>query len=159
MKFCHNSHAFLWRKIESKSTFVEKKWQLWGLLVTAIKAMDSLFPYAPGKHHQKTCQRHLKKSESLNNQSSTNIQKQNGSVINLSAKWTLPLKLHFAIWQRGTGKSHRNATNATLHLFAPTLWRGIWKFTLEKNCTIATNATLHLFRQAIWGHIWKLTKV
>ena len=30
-KFCHNLHAFMWRKIEPKSTFVEKKWQIWGL--------------------------------------------------------------------------------------------------------------------------------
>ena len=31
--FCHNLSAFMWRKIESKSTFVEKKWkyQVWWL--------------------------------------------------------------------------------------------------------------------------------
>ena len=30
-KFCHNLRAFMWRKIEPKSTFVENKWQIWGL--------------------------------------------------------------------------------------------------------------------------------
>ena len=29
--FCHNLGAFMWRKIEPKSTFVEKKWQISGL--------------------------------------------------------------------------------------------------------------------------------
>ena len=31
-KFCHNLRAFKWRKIEPKSTFVEKKLQISGLL-------------------------------------------------------------------------------------------------------------------------------
>ena len=30
--FCHNLHAFMWRKVEPKSTFVEKKCQIWGLV-------------------------------------------------------------------------------------------------------------------------------
>ena len=30
-KFCHNLRAFMWRKIEPKSTFVEKKSQMSGL--------------------------------------------------------------------------------------------------------------------------------
>ena len=29
--FCHNLRAFMWRRIEPKSTFVEKKWQISGL--------------------------------------------------------------------------------------------------------------------------------
>ena len=29
--FCHNLRAFVWRKIEPQSTFVEKKWQISGL--------------------------------------------------------------------------------------------------------------------------------
>ena len=29
--FCNNLRAFMWRKIEPKGTFVEKKWQIWGL--------------------------------------------------------------------------------------------------------------------------------
>ena len=29
--FCHNLRAFTWRKIEPKSSFVEKKWQISGL--------------------------------------------------------------------------------------------------------------------------------
>ena len=29
--FCHNLRAFMWRKIEPKSTFVEKKWHISGL--------------------------------------------------------------------------------------------------------------------------------
>ena len=29
--FCHNLRAFMWRKLSPKSTFVEKKWQIWGL--------------------------------------------------------------------------------------------------------------------------------
>ena len=31
-KFCHNLRTFMWRKIEPKSTLVEKKWQIWGLV-------------------------------------------------------------------------------------------------------------------------------
>ena len=30
--FCHNLRAFMWRKIEAKSTFVENKWQISGLI-------------------------------------------------------------------------------------------------------------------------------
>ena len=29
--FCHNLRDFMWRKIEPKSTFVEKKWQISGM--------------------------------------------------------------------------------------------------------------------------------
>ena len=31
-KFCHNLRDFMWRKIEPKNTFVEKKWQISSLL-------------------------------------------------------------------------------------------------------------------------------
>ena len=34
-KFCHNLRGFMWRKIEPKGTFVEKKWQIW-CLITCI---------------------------------------------------------------------------------------------------------------------------
>ena len=56
-----------------------------------------------------------------------------------------------------TGKSHWNATNATMHLFWQVIWEDIWNFTLEKNRSDATSATLHLFTQTIWENIWKLT--
>ena len=39
--FCHNLCAFMWRKIESKSTFVEKKWQISGLHSDSVSPMLS----------------------------------------------------------------------------------------------------------------------
>ena len=53
-----------------------------------------------------------------------------------------------------TGKSHWNATNATMHLFWQAMWEDIWKLTLEKNRSYATNATSHMFTQTIWENIW-----
>ena len=34
--FCHNLRAFMWRKIEPKTTFVEKKWQIWDVILTSL---------------------------------------------------------------------------------------------------------------------------
>ena len=35
-KFCHNLRAFIWGKIEPKSTFLEKKWQIEGLILATF---------------------------------------------------------------------------------------------------------------------------
>ena len=35
--FCHSLRAFMWRKLELKSTFVEKKWQISGLVINPQK--------------------------------------------------------------------------------------------------------------------------
>ena len=37
-RFCHNLRAFMWRKIEPKSTFLEIKWQISGLAHCALSA-------------------------------------------------------------------------------------------------------------------------
>ena len=39
--FCHNLRAFMWRKIEPKSTFVEKKWQISALLSYLMSTLFS----------------------------------------------------------------------------------------------------------------------
>ena len=41
--FCHNLRAFMWRKIEPKSTFVQKKWQISGLMLGSFGFSISYF--------------------------------------------------------------------------------------------------------------------
>ena len=41
--FCHNLRAFMWRKIEPKSTFVKKKWQISGLMLGSFGFSISYF--------------------------------------------------------------------------------------------------------------------
>ena len=40
--FCHNLRAFMWRNIEPKSTFLEKKWQISGLAHCALSASSCI---------------------------------------------------------------------------------------------------------------------
>ena len=42
-------------------------------------------------------------------------------------------------------------------LFKQSIWRNVWKHTVEKSQTNATNETMHPLGQAIWGDIWKDT--
>ena len=44
-KFCHNLHAFMWRKIEPKKYICGEKWQIWGLITwcrTVVQARKSI---------------------------------------------------------------------------------------------------------------------
>ena len=57
-KFCHNLRAFMWRKIEPKSTFLEKKCQIWGLVLASSKHIDAaqnVTLYKMGKWSTEMC--------------------------------------------------------------------------------------------------------
>ena len=54
--FCHNLGAFLWRKIEPKSTFVEKKWQIWGLSQGTWLLLPRILYYPPVHPKISECQ-------------------------------------------------------------------------------------------------------
>ena len=44
-RFCHNLHAFMWRKIEPKKYICGEKWQIWGLITwcrTVVQARKSI---------------------------------------------------------------------------------------------------------------------
>ena len=77
-KFCHNLCAFMWRKIEPKSTFVEKKWQIWGLLKVGLVWILYII-FAPQYFPELNCNKPLfedPKSDSLNQRSGSTPQVQ-----------------------------------------------------------------------------------
>ena len=70
-KFCHNLCAFIWRKFEPKSTFVEKKGQIWGLLKVGLVWIPYTI-FAPQYFPELNCNKPLfedPKSDSLNQRS------------------------------------------------------------------------------------------
>ena len=41
--FCHDPRTFVWRKIEPKIAYVEKKWQIWGMQTKPTRPVSQVY--------------------------------------------------------------------------------------------------------------------